>query len=67
MNQMIKALTNKLACRLGPWKMKDAKTMLKATDLLTELPEDIDFAETYVYDFNRFLSFGKNGYVRLHC
>ena len=65
MNQMIKALTNKLACRLGPWKLKDTKTQLKASDLITELPEDIDFAETYVYDFNRFLSFGKNGYVRL--
>ena len=66
MNQMVKALTNKLPCRLGPWKMKDNRTFLKITDLITELPEDIDFVETYVYDFNRFLAFGKNGYVRLN-
>ena len=66
MNQMIKALTNKLPCKLGPWKMKDSKTHLKVHDLLSELPEDIDFAETYIYDFNRFLALGKNGYVRLN-
>ena len=66
MNQMIKALTNKLPCKIGPWKLKDTKTKLKMTDLLSELPEDIDFVETYVYDFNRFLSLDKNGYVRLN-
>ena len=66
MNQMIKALTNKLPCKIGPWKLKDNKTNLKITDLLTELPEDIDFVETYIYDFNRFLSLEKNGYVRLN-
>ena len=66
MNQMVKALTNKLPCKLGPWKLKDSKTSLKISDLLTELPEDIDFVETYVYDFNRFLAYGKNGYVRLN-
>ena len=66
MNQMIKALTNKLPCKLGPWKMKDSTTRLKVDDLLTELPENVDFVETYVYDFNRFLALDKNGYVRLN-
>ena len=59
MNQMIKALTNKLPCRLGLCKMKDNKTRLKVQDLLTGLPEDVDFVETYVYDFNRFLLLDK--------
>ena len=63
---MVKALTNKLPCRLGPWKMKDNRTQLTSKDLITELPEDIDFVESYVYDFNRFLALGKNGYVRLN-
>ena len=51
---MLKALTNKISCRIGPWKQKDKKTKLKKEDLITQLPEDVDFVELYVYDFKRF-------------
>jgi hypothetical protein len=66
MNEMLKALTNKTFCRVGPWKPKDKTTKLRTSDLLTELPEDVDFVESYVFDFNRFLALGKTGYVRLN-
>ena len=66
MNQMIKAMTNKIRCRVGPWKLQGRKTTLKMKDLVKELPEDIDFVESYVYDYSRFLRLGKTGYVRLH-
>jgi hypothetical protein len=66
MNQMIKALTNKVHCRVGPWKLQGRKTTLQKKDLLKELPEEVNFVETYVYDYSRFLRLGKTGYVRLH-
>ena len=65
MNEMIKSLTNKLPCRVGPWIMNQFKISLKEKDLLKILPENIDFVESYVYDYNRFISPGKTGYVRL--
>ena len=64
MNEMLKALSNKLPCRVGPWldtNLKNGK--IKDSDLLPTLPEDIDFVESYVYDYNRFIQPGKNGYV----
>ena len=57
-NSMLKALTNKLDCRVGPWKQKDKKTRLKPSDLVTQLPEDVDFVESYVFDYNRFIGPG---------
>ena len=66
MNQMIKALTNKVHCRVGPWKLQGRKTTLQKKDLLKELPEEVNFVESYVYDYSRFLRLGKTGYVRLH-
>ena len=45
MNQMIKALMNKLQCRVGHWKLKRRKTTLKMKDLIGELPEEVDFVE----------------------
>ena len=66
MNDMLKALSNKLPCRVGPWLNVNIKTgELKSKDLLKTLPEDVDFVESYVYDYNRFIQPGKNGYVRL--
>ena len=65
-NAMLKALTNKITCHIGPWKQKDKKTKLKKEDLLTQLPDDVDFVESYVYDFKRFLTLGKTGYVRIN-
>ena len=65
MNLMLKTLTNKLPCRVGPWKFNKA-TVLKEKDLFKILPEDIDFVESYVFDYNRFLSPGKTGYIRLN-
>ena len=66
MNKMIKALTNKIHCRVGPWKLQGRKTHLKMKDLVKELPEEVNFVESYVYDYSRFLRLGKTGYVRLH-
>ena len=67
MNEMLKALTNKLPCRVGPWNMTNiAHTTPTSADLLTSLPDDVDFVESYVFDYNRFIGSGKTGYVRLH-
>ena len=45
MNAMLKALINKLSYRLGTWKHKDSNTRLKPVDLITELPDDVNFVE----------------------
>ena len=66
MNKMIRALTNKIHCRVGPWKLQGRQTNLKMKDLIKELPEEVNFVESYVYDYSRFLRLGKTGYVRLH-
>ena len=65
---MIKGLKNKLPCKIGHWKnIKSCKSNYHSNpiDLLTELPEDIDFAESYVFDYNQFIYPGKTGYVRM--
>ena len=49
MNEMIKTLTNKLPCKIGPWRsIKSWKSNYHPdpTDLLTELPEDTEFVES---------------------
>ena len=59
-NEMLKVLSNKLPCRVGPWNITNLKNGTpKLTDLLTELPVDIDFVESYIFDFNRFIQPGK--------
>ena len=66
-NEMLKVLTNKLPCRVGLWNISNFEYGTpKLKDLLTELPIDVDFVESYIYDFNRFIQPGKNGYVRPH-
>ena len=35
-------------------------------NLLTSLPDDIDFVESYAFYYNRFIGSGKIGYIRLH-
>ena len=66
MNEILKALSNKLPCRVGPWTNSNFKDgALSKKDLLKTLPEDIDFVESYIYDYNRFIQPGKNGYVRM--
>ena len=66
MNTMLRTLSNKLPCRVGPWTLIRPTSSVKDQDLYKTLPEDIDFVESYVFDYNRFLSPGKTGYVRLH-
>ena len=62
MNAMFKSLSNKLPfIKLGPW-LKDSPSK---RELIAELPEDVDVAEKYVYDFNRFLSPGGRLYGRI--
>jgi len=66
-NEMLSALTNKLPCRVGPWTFNSLSSKVPAdSDLLKLLPKDVDFVESYVYDYNRFISPGKTGYVRLN-
>ena len=67
MNEMIKALTNKLPCKIGPWLTSNMPSgRICERDLLSELPEDLDVVEARVYDFNRFFPAGKTGYVRMN-
>ena len=49
MNEMIKALTNKLPCRVGPWNSRSLVGNSKLDDLLTILPEDVDFIESHIF------------------
>ena len=66
-NETLKVLTRKLPCRVGPWNISNlAYKDPKEEELLTILPEDIDFVELYVFDFNRFLAPVKIRYVRLN-
>ena len=66
MNEMLKSLSNKLPCRVGPWLDNTLTNgSIQDSDLINTLPEDIDFVEAYVYEYNRFIQPGKNGYVRL--
>ena len=68
MNEMIKVLTNKIPYKIGPWKNIESWKSNYHPDptyLVTELPEDIDFVESYVFDCNRFIHPGKTGYVRM--
>ena len=64
---MLKALTNKLPCRVGPWTYNSlSKKVPLDEDFLKALPHDVDFVESYGYDYNRFIAPGKTGYVRLN-
>lgn len=65
MNLMLKALTNKLPCRVGKWGINKSNIPTDDKGLYTSFPENIDIVESYVFNFNRFLSPGKTGYVRL--
>ena len=62
---MIKALTNKLPCKVGKWSITPSSPPPRDRDLYKSLPDDIDVVESYVFNFNRFLAPGKTGYVRL--
>ena len=62
MNEMIKALTNKLHCKIRPCKnIKSWKSNYHPdySDILTELQKGIDFVESYVFDNNRFIDYGR--------
>ena len=60
MNEMLKALSNKLPCRVGPWLDNNLTNgSIQDSDLITTLPEDIDFVESYIYEYNRFILPGK--------
>ena len=64
MNEMIKALWNKLSFfEFGPWLTTEG---IKQIDLLVDLLENISLVETYVYDYNPFISSSGRWYVRLN-
>ena len=65
-NEMLKALTNKLPVKIGPWQY-NSKSKIRPTagELYTCLPEDVDIVEAYVFDYSRFIRAGKSGYFRL--
>ena len=64
-NDMFKALTNKIPVKIGPWQFT-AKLSIKPTssELFLCLPEDVNVGETYVYDYRRFIRAGKSCYFR---
>ena len=63
---MIKALTNKLPVKVGPWQFNDkSKIKPTSTEFYTCLPEDVDIMETNVFNYSRFIRAGKTRYVRL--
>ena len=63
MNRMIRSLTNKIpSVKLGLWNPASGST----NTFLKELPEDVDVVEKHAYNFNRFISPGKNLYCRLN-
>lgn len=65
-NEMLKALTNKLPVKVGPWKYNSlSKIKPMQSEFYTCLPEDVDIVEAYVFDYSRFLRAGKSGYFRL--
>ena len=65
-DMILKTLTNKLSCRVGPWILNQPLSSIKEKALLKTLPEDIDFVESCVFDYNKFHSRGKTGCVSLH-
>ena len=59
-NEILKALTRKIPCRVGPWNISNlVYDDPKKDDLLTNLLDNIDFVESYVFHYNRFLAPGK--------
>ena len=63
---MLKALTNKLPVKVGPWKYNSqSKIKPMASELYTCLLEDIYIVEAYLFDYSRLLWAGKSGYFRL--
>ena len=62
MNGMLKSLMNKIpSVKIGLWNPDSSSK----NTYLKELPENVDTVEKYVYDYNRFLSPGKNLYCRI--
>ena len=61
-NAMIKSLTNRIpSVDVVPWIANPTKKYV----FLTELPEDLDMAENYIYDFNQFQSPRDRGYFQI--
>ena len=52
MNLMIKALTNKLPCRVGKWGITKSTIPTDDKGLYNSFPENIDIVESYVFNFN---------------
>ena len=62
-NAMLRSLVNKVpSVKFVPWSGLTTKKDM----FLTELPEDLDIVEKYVYDFNRFYSPGDRAYCRIN-
>ena len=63
LNGMVKCLINKMpSIKIGLWD-PEAESRQK---FLLELPEDVEVAEKYVFDYNRFISPGSSLYGRLN-
>ena len=65
-NELIIALTNKLPVKIGPWQYS-AKSKINpiSSEFYTYLPEDVDIAEAYIFDYIWFIKAGKIGCFRL--
>ena len=65
---MLKAITNKLPYKVRPWKIIQSWKSIYHPNpkyLLTDLPGDINFVKSYVFDCKRFVDPGRRGDVRM--
>lgn len=73
-NKMLKPLANKFPNKIwvAPWNLDDSKITDKSLIQLIQCTSEdsndllLDLAEQYLHDFNRFQSWGRRSYMRLH-
>ena len=67
-NNILKSLTNKLHCKIGPQRKIESWKYIchpNLKHLLTDLSEDINFVKSYILNYSRFIDPGMTGYVRM--
>ena len=70
MSKILNTLSNKLHCNIVPcWKYVKQWVLIKylnPKDVLTELPEDVDFIESYIFNYNHFIPLDRTGNIHVH-
>ena len=70
-NEMLKPLNNKFPDKIwiAPWSLKDEDITdhkLRHTVASNDDDDPLSIAEQYIHDFNRFQSWGRRSYMRIH-